>query len=1690
MKKIFIFVFIFSVFCTSAQRGKNGAGNITVANTIVNAYTALTASVNAGATSVSVTSTAGYTTGDLVMIIQMQGATVNAYSNFPWIDPTMGLPNDTSMGYIQNYNTCGNYEFAQINSILSATSMSLDCQLKNSYSNTGKTQVVRVPRFTTLAVSGAGFITCPTWNGSTGGIVVVEVESNATLSSVPSISVTGKGFRGGAVENSSTLSGANKFGSTKPSEGAYKGESIAGDTNDYKNWSVVFCRGAIANGGGGGTAHNAGGGGGANGGVVAAYRAYGNPAAGYATAWNLESAGFATFTSSGGGRGGYSFSSTNQNPTVFGPGSGGWSGDGRRNMGGFGGRPLNYSTGKLFIGGGGGAGDANDGYGAPAGNGGGMVYMLVYGSLSGAGTIAADGGNGQNTVIAGSCTGKDGAGGGGGGGTVVLNVVGTTNLTAANALSARGGNGGNVNFGAPCLNTEAYGPGAGGGGGYISVSGTLPLNTVAGGTCGIVTGNSSSIRTNFPPNGATNGGTGSNGTIPAAITLTATPSTTICVNNSTSLSAGTNTIGVTINWFNAAAGGSPIGTGSPFTTPTFTAPGTYTLYAGFCDGGTYRVPSVISVITGPTLTVNSPSICSGQSATLTASGAATYTWNTGATSASIVVNPTVTTTYTVTGALSTCSGERTTTVTLLSAPSITATPVNICNGQTATLTASGATTYTWNTGATSPSIVVNPTVTTSYTITGSNGSCGSNQTTSVTVNSLPTVTSNTATICSGQSATLTAGGATTYTWNTGATSTSIVVSPTVTTNYTVTGNDGTCSSTRTTTVVIAPTPTVSANSDTICIGASTVLTASGATSYTWSTGPTTATISVSPTVTTTYTVVGSNGSCSNTRTLSVNVNALPVISANSPTMCSGQTVILTASGASTYTWNPGGLSGSSVTVSPSTSTNYTVIGTSSLSCVGSRTTNVSVTATPTVAASSATICPGGTATLVASGATTYTWNPGGVTGTTFTVAPASNSTYTVTGANGNCTNTRTVSVSIGSAISISVNSPSICSGQTATLIATGATTYSWSTGSTSNSITVNPASTTNYTISGTSGLCSGTQTTAVTVNTFPVVSVANATVCSGNSVNLSASGASTYTWNPGGLSGSSVTVSPTGNQTYTITGASSAGCVSTTSASVNVTPTPTLVANSATICTGQTATLVASGATTYTWNPGSSTGSTFTVAPASYSTYTVIGANGNCSTSSTVSVSVGAALSISVNSATICSGQSVTLTASSPASTYTWNTGATTTSIVVTPTTTTSYSVNGTSGACSGSGTSTVIVNPVPSITLTGSSICSGQTATLSAIGASSYTWVPGGINGSTLAVTPSITTTYSVTGASSGCDNSATIDVTVTPTPTLTVNSPTICGGSATLTATGANNYTWTPGGSNLSSIVVSPTTTTTYTIDGANGSCSASVSATVTVNSAPALIISYANQSPFCPGACTDFSVTSGYSNVVFNYGDATGTTTVSTHCYAGSGTYTVTANGTFTSGCVATTSTVITVNFLPVNTATFDINGGSQFNLGTTVSLNSFGLIANWTFGDGGISNNASNPNHIYNGTGNFCIKMVTATNASGCADSLTKCLDIIQPIAVTIPNVFTPNGDGVNDVFKVSGTGITDLHCIIVDRWGLKMTEWDGVAGSWDGRTGSGIAVPTGSYFYVIEYKTADGKSETVKGIVSLFIGAKE
>jgi hypothetical protein len=496
--------FIFSNLGTSenanANPGKDGSKTITTANQIVNEFTNLTSNASAGATTISVGSSSlnsnsrfssSLSAGDLILIIQMQGATITTTDN-------------SSYGNISNYNNCGKYEYAKVASVPNATSITLSNSLKNSYTSSGNVQIVRVPRYTNLTINAGASISTVGWDGTQGGIVAIEVANNVILNG--SINVNNKGFRGGTIEQNSYFPGnITTRRTTDANNGAEKGESIAGPASSLNNGQ--YGRGAPANGGGGGNAHNAAGGGGSNAGTTSGYTGTGNPDISdpnWITAWNLESAGFANTTSPGGGRGGYTYSQNASNPLTRGPGHTDWGGDNRNNVGGFGGRPLDYSTGRIFMGGGGGAGDSNNNTAQPAGNGGGIVFLLVKGNVSGTGAIYANGEIPAKTL---GPNGRDGSSGGGGGGTVLIYHF--SGSTSGISIEAAGGYGGSQNLTA---SSEAEGAGGGGGGGYVAITNLPSLSiSVAGGPNG--TSNSSSVAS-FIPNGATSGAPGTIASLP------------------------------------------------------------------------------------------------------------------------------------------------------------------------------------------------------------------------------------------------------------------------------------------------------------------------------------------------------------------------------------------------------------------------------------------------------------------------------------------------------------------------------------------------------------------------------------------------------------------------------------------------------------------------------------------------------------------------------------------------------------------------------------------------------------------------------------------------------------------------------------------------------------------------------------------------------------------------------------------------------------------------------------------------------------------------------------------------------------------------------------------------------------------------------------------------------------------------
>ncbi|MCF6226470.1 MAG: IPTL-CTERM sorting domain-containing protein [Xanthomonadales bacterium] len=506
MKNICVFallVFLGMSSESSAATGKDG--NLTVTgNQVVNYFTGLTAVNTVGGVTLTVSditdlndvagiySSAALSTGDLIMLYQAQGASFTDTS-------------DTSSYGAFDLGNAGRYEIYEVISVTGNDVVVADngtlCNTNSliySY-DLGLTQVIRVPQFDNLTIDAGGSIDTLAWNGSSGGVVAIDVGNTLTVNGTINASVAG--FRGGVLDNLSAPGGTDitLYRDALAVSGAEKGEGILGFNSVYNSNGGSFGRGAPANGGGGGNSHNAGGGGGANGDNGTAWNGQGNPdngPAGWTTAWNIDGTLTSATASSGGGRGGYTYGRNNQDALTVAPGTGTWRGNLRRERGGLGGRPLPFDDiGRLFFGGGGGAGDGNNGRAGAGGIGGGLIYIITN-NLAGTGTISADGQVGFNTADNGG--NNDAPGGGGAGGTIVISA---TSAAATVNLTANGGAGGDQLI----IGNESEGPGGGGGGGVISISGGAGTPVASGGANGI---SLSAGVTEFLANGATVGGTG------------------------------------------------------------------------------------------------------------------------------------------------------------------------------------------------------------------------------------------------------------------------------------------------------------------------------------------------------------------------------------------------------------------------------------------------------------------------------------------------------------------------------------------------------------------------------------------------------------------------------------------------------------------------------------------------------------------------------------------------------------------------------------------------------------------------------------------------------------------------------------------------------------------------------------------------------------------------------------------------------------------------------------------------------------------------------------------------------------------------------------------------------------------------------------------------------------------------------
>lgn len=1055
-----------------------------------------------------------------------------------------------------------------------------------------------------------------------------------------------------------------------------------------------------------------------------------------------------------------------------------------------------------------------------------------------------------------------------------------------------------------------------------------------------------------------------------------------------------------------------------------------------------------------TITKSATEICAGEDAAFTVtvssnySNVFTFEWNNGSTDSSILVSDASTYTVTVHDTNG-CSTTASTSVSVHPLPQgIISGNTSLCPGESSTLTASGANSYHWSTGATTPVITVNSNGTYSCTFTNSYG-CTNTQSVTVNVLDTPVITGNTS-FCAGSSTILTATGGDSYFWSTGATSSSIVVNTPGTYTVTVSSSNG-CSGSASVNVVQNPSVNVTISGNTVvCSGIGTTLTATSGSSYLWSSGETTQSITVSNPATYSVTVTDANG-CTGSSTKTVSMMEQAVISGNTH-ICEGESTTLSVSGTGDYSWS-NGANTSSIIVS--TSDNYTVTVSLPNGCSSSASANVTVADIPVPAITgNTTICQGQTTTLTANGGVSYNWSDGSSTNS---INVSQNGVYSVTATNTEgCSASTNVTVTVNPLPNVSITgNSSFCQGDNTTLTASGASTYVWSNSSTNAAITVNNAGL--YTVTGTDANgCSSTATQTTTVNptynipqshsicqgesynfygqnlttagtytqtlstvngcdsvitlnltikNLPVPSISgNNSICEGQNTTLTANGGNSYIWSNGSTN-DIINVSQSG--VYTVTATNVEGCSNTANITVTVNPLPNVtISGNNSFCQGGDVQLTATGSSTYLWGDGS-TSATITVNIAG--TYTVTGTNANgCTNTATHTVSVNPTYNIPLTHS-ICQGENYNFYGQNltTAGTYTH----------------TLQTING----CDSVLTLTLTVKSLPTPSISGNtSFCQGQTTTLTANGGNSYLWSNGNTNNS-ISVSQSGVYTVTVTNVE-GCTASESVTVTVNPLPTITISgSSSFCqGDNTTLTASGASTYVWNNGSSNTSitvnnagtytvtgtdannctntatkTVTVNPTYnipltqsicqgesynfygqnittagTYTHTLQTVNG-CDSVLTLTLTVNSLPTPSIS--GNTTFCEGENTMLTANGGNSYLWSN-GSTSNSISVSQ-----SGVYTVTA--TNVEGCTATTNVTVSVNSLPIIT----INGNTTICEGSTTTLTASGANSySWNTGDNTASVNISA----------FGVYTVTGTSTAGCSNTADVTVLVSQLPVITI------------------------------------------------------------------------------------------
>ena len=1013
------------------------------------------------------------------------------------------------------------------------------------------------------------------------------------------------------------------------------------------------------------------------------------------------------------------------------------------------------------------------------------------------------------------------------------------------------------------------------------------------------------------------------GSIPKIITITAPPVAgtisgpqNICSNATTTfVSTGASSLGnwssgnETIATINAAGVITPSSTDANGTvTMSYTVAGT-----GGCDDAVETRDVIITAMPNAGLLSGDQTICDNAITTFISTGASDLGIWTSNNTAVATINPTTgaitavsagtaTMTFTVTGSGGCADVSSTRAVTVTAAPN--AGTINgttaICSNGSSTLT-STATGGSWATNNTSVATVNSTTglvtavstgtATITYTVIGTGGCANASSTTDVTITSAPNAgtISGTTAICSNGSTTLNTSG-TGGSWSSNNTSVATInsitggvtaiSSGTAIMTYSIVGTGGCSNATANSTIIVTAAPNAGtiSGATTVCSNGTSTLSTTGS-GGTWSSSNSNvATINTSTglitpvaagVTTLSYTVIGTGGCNNATSTFDVSIIALPIASITNNSgsnvlTCAQSSINLSASGGGTYLWNNSLGNADAVTIT--NPGNYAVTVTVTGGCTSTAAINITQNITPPTASitngSGTTIltCAQPSINLTANGNGSFSWNNGLGSSPAVTIGSAGTYILTVTGSNG-CTSTAQVAITASSSIptatitNLTGSTELNCVRNSISVTASGGSSYSWNNGLGNNAnATITQPGTYTVTVTGTNGCSATSQITITRDITAPVASIDNSSnttelTCTQTTIDVTASGGGTYSWNNGLGSSDIVSITNPGNYIVTVTGTN--GCSST--ASINITrnitpPTANITNNSGTTsltCTQSSISVTATGGSSYNWSNG--LGSTPTVsigAPGTF-TVTVIGLNG-CTSTAQINVTSSSSLpspvinNITGSTELNCVRNSINLTASGGVS-YLWSPGLiNNANISITQPGIYTVTATGSNGCTSSS--QIVITQDInlPTASITNNSgttvlTCTQPTINLSANGGNGYSWNNGLGNVQTVNIGTAGTFVVTVTGAN-GCSSTAQTVVTASadlPVVSITNNTgQTILDCNTTsvnVTASGGTSYSWTNGLGNNADANISMPGSYTVTVTSSNG-CSATSQINIT--------------------------------------------------------------------------------------------------------------------------------------------------------------------------------------------------------------------------------------------------------------------